>query len=158
MNLKWKSIILGVAISLIIVAIIISTLSFLSASISWLGYFVYVGFFLGGTIAIYVAKLKTLKDTIIIGASVGIISFILYLIGITIVVDVLIPVLYVSQSNLPAPQAFLMAGILERYEPTIIDHLFMAWKVVLYAIVVVTFCLLGSYSFYLISSQKKKRH
>ena len=157
MNIKWKGVILGIVVSLIIAVIVISALSYLQSP-AWLYYLVYIGFFFGGVIAMYIAKLKTLKNTILIGSSVGITSFILYYIGIIIFVDLLIPLIYASQSNsnLPTPHAFLMAGIVKGNEPTIIDQLQMAWGVVLYGILLSAFSLLGSYSFYLILSFKKK--
>jgi hypothetical protein len=152
MNLKWKGIIFGVFISLLITATVILALSYFQVP-SWLNYSVFIGFFLGGAIAIYISKLKTLKGIMIIGSFVGIISFILYYIGIRIVFDVLIPLLYTQ----PVPQAFLMAGIVEKqHEPTIVDQLRMAWDVVLYGILFSTISLLGGYSFYLVSSLKKK--
>jgi len=154
MNSKWKGVLSGVVISLIITVIIILT-SYCFRVSSWI--FFFGGLFLGGAFAIYVVKLTKLKDTIIIGSSVGIISYILYYVGITIVFNILIPLFYKSQSNsnLPAPQAFLMAGI-NRYEPTIVDQLLNVRGVVLVGILFCTFSLLGSYSFYLISSLKKK--
>ena len=156
MKQNWKGIVFGILITLIILAIMVSIAI---ATDKLVGYLWFIGFFIGGLVAVYVAKSETIKETMVAGCLVGLISGILYM----IIMVVLIPLLeqiytYLtigSLNNLPAPQAFLMKGIVKGYEPTIIDYLRSTWIVFLGVLEVTTLSLIGGLSHYFVSSYKK---
>jgi hypothetical protein len=153
MNQKNKAITSGVILCLGISLPLLMVLFFFP-KLSFLYYLTYIGFFLAGFVAFYFSKLLDIKDAISIGTIVGIISFIIYYIILTVSVELLLPLLYSSPS---ASQAFLMTGNSQGIEHTDISYLLRIWQVSIFAMLCINLSVAGSYSYFLLSSVKQRK-
>jgi hypothetical protein len=103
---------------------------------------------------LYSNKVPNINNAISIGTIVGITHFVLYYITITVSVEVFLPLLYPSPS---LSQAFLMTGISKGIEQNDISYLLRIWQVSIFAVLCINLSVAGSYSYFLLSSVKKRK-
>ena len=160
MNTKCKGIFAGLVMALLITAAM--SLLFIFVSVSKSNYEIYplilVSSILGGVLAAFVGKVKTIKDAIIVGYLTGVaLSIFWILICIMIlstewILSVWNPHSY--EATLSPPQAFLMNNI-SRGLATSNEYVYIILAFILISASLTLSTFFGSYSYYLFNSIKR---